>query len=192
MVAPLAPRSALPLAVQAHSSTCSVPVCCPLRPFVESAFLPLQDQPADIRAWVDYHYALGIPRVYLFDNNSTPPLSSALQDHIDDGIVQCELPSHQMSGLYQYVLIQDPKLQAMLSPCPSGLLTVCPFGWRLVAKVCPSHALGGMARAFRLSHGWSPSRPQQLDLTPPDFVPTSCCPCLECQEAAPFWAPTGS
>ena len=122
-VAPLAPRSALSLAFA--DSGCSVPVCCPLRPFGRSAFLPLQDQPADIRAWVDYHYALGLPRVYLFDNNSTPPLSSALQDHIDDGIVQCELAPHQLSGLRQHVL-QDTKLQAML---PCGWAADCVPSW---------------------------------------------------------------
>ena len=111
LVAPLAPRSALSLAVQTPAAVSLFAALCALSQICLS--LPLQDQPADIRAWVDYHYALGIPRVYLFDNNSTPPLSSALQDHIDDGIVQCELAPHQFSGLHQHVL-QDAKLQAML------------------------------------------------------------------------------
>ena len=76
---------------------------------------------------MDYHYALGIPRVYLFDNNSTPPLSSALQDHIDDGIVQCELAPHHLSGLHQHVL-QDPWLQAMF-PCGLPIWADCVPSW---------------------------------------------------------------
>lgn len=132
MVAPPAQRPA----VQLQSLFAALCTLC------RSAFLPLQDQPADIRAWVDYHYALGIPRVYLFDNNSTIPLSSALQDHIDDGIVQCELPRTTGWGCtsmsYRAPYPGEPPLWiGTWADCvPSGAF----WGQCLVAKVCPSHA----------------------------------------------------
>lgn len=44
----------------------------------------------DVAEWVEYHYRIGVDRVYVFDNGSKPPLKPALQSLIDNGIVHYE------------------------------------------------------------------------------------------------------
>lgn len=46
-----------------------------------------KDQNRDIAEWVYYHHWLGCENIYVYDNNSTTPLSHELHDWIRSGAV---------------------------------------------------------------------------------------------------------
>eukprot|EP00891_Asterochloris_glomerata_P008705 jgi/Astpho2/8705/Aster-05272 len=78
----------------------------------------VKDQPLDISFWLHYHFHMGVSKFYLYDNNSTPPMSNVLQDEIDDGIVQYNwfdawaTQPHQNAQMYVYDrCIQKHKLK---------------------------------------------------------------------------------
>ncbi|KAG2495430.1 hypothetical protein HYH03_006377 [Edaphochlamys debaryana] len=41
-----------------------------------------------VKEWVDYHKCLGFSRIYVYDHNSTVPLSEPLMEHMDSGFVE--------------------------------------------------------------------------------------------------------
>ena len=47
-----------------------------------------KDQHADIDEWVVHHAKLGAGRIYVYDDNSDPPMRDQLQKHIQSGLVQ--------------------------------------------------------------------------------------------------------
>jgi Glycosyltransferase family 92 len=51
--------------------------------------LVVKDQNEDLREWVDYHYAMGASRFYVYDDGGTgpTPASDVLQDLIEKGVV---------------------------------------------------------------------------------------------------------
>ena len=48
----------------------------------------MRDQHADIREWLHYHSALGVSKFYVFDNNSSSPMLSQLEDFVIGGVVE--------------------------------------------------------------------------------------------------------
>lgn len=57
---------------------------------VQSARLPAcpaADEHASIREWVAYHHSIGVARIYLYDDGSTPPLWGVLDDFIQSGVL---------------------------------------------------------------------------------------------------------
>lgn len=47
----------------------------------------VKDQRLDIREWVEYHNYIGVKRIYIWDNGSSPPLVQMLEDYINKGLV---------------------------------------------------------------------------------------------------------
>lgn len=45
----------------------------------------MKDEHLDIREWLAYHQAIGIDKVYLFDNGSKPPLIHTILDYVNSG-----------------------------------------------------------------------------------------------------------
>ncbi len=63
-----------------HSTTSSVqPV---------ALCLSVRQQHADIVEWVLWHKYIGVDKIYIFDENSTPPMHDILQPYIDIGLVE--------------------------------------------------------------------------------------------------------
>ncbi len=56
---------------------------------VEEAYLVVclgvKDQNEDLREWIEYHWSIGVGKFYIFDDNSTVPAASGLQDLIQEG-----------------------------------------------------------------------------------------------------------
>ena len=48
----------------------------------------MRDQHADIREWLHHHAALGVSKFYVFDNNSSSPMLSQLEDFVLGGFVE--------------------------------------------------------------------------------------------------------
>ena len=48
----------------------------------------MRDQHADIREWLHHHAALGVSKFYVFDNNSSSPMLSQLEDFVLGGVVE--------------------------------------------------------------------------------------------------------
>ena len=47
--------------------------------------LGMKDQNEDLCEWIEYHRSIGVGKFYVFDDNSTVPAASALQDLIQEG-----------------------------------------------------------------------------------------------------------
>jgi hypothetical protein len=47
--------------------------------------LVVKDQNEDIREWVKHHVQLGVGKVYVFDDNSSTPAVTMMEDFIDSG-----------------------------------------------------------------------------------------------------------
>ena len=47
--------------------------------------LGVKDQNEDLREWIEYHRYIGVGKFYVFDDNSTVPAASTLQDLIQEG-----------------------------------------------------------------------------------------------------------
>ena len=54
----------------------------------QAVCLVVRDQHADIREWLQYHSALGVSKFYVFDNNSSSPMLSLLEDFVTGGVVE--------------------------------------------------------------------------------------------------------
>ncbi len=48
----------------------------------------LQNQAIDLQFWAEWHRSMGVSRIYLWDHDSSVPMSPAVQDLIDDGYIQ--------------------------------------------------------------------------------------------------------
>ena len=55
---------------------------------VQAVCLVVRDQHVDIREWLHHHAALGVSKFYVFDNNSSSPMLSQLEDLARRGIVE--------------------------------------------------------------------------------------------------------
>lgn len=44
-----------------------------------------RDQHDDLLEWVEHHLSMGVRRIYLYDDKSTPPLLARLLDHVKVG-----------------------------------------------------------------------------------------------------------
>ena len=57
----------------------------------EDAYLAMcavvKDQSEDVREWLDWQLALGVGRIYFFDNNSSAPMLSQMSDLVASGRV---------------------------------------------------------------------------------------------------------
>ena len=47
----------------------------------------VKDQNEDVREWLDWHLALGVGRIYFFDNNSRAPMLAQMSDLVASGRV---------------------------------------------------------------------------------------------------------
>lgn len=47
----------------------------------------VKDQHKDVREWLDWNLALGVGRIYLFDNNSSAPMLPHMADLVAAGSV---------------------------------------------------------------------------------------------------------
>lgn len=50
----------------------------------------VKDEELNIPHWVDYHFAIGFDRIYIFDNNSKTSVKKQLSDYIKQGIVEVQ------------------------------------------------------------------------------------------------------
>jgi hypothetical protein len=62
-----------------------------------------KDEHAYIREWVDHHLAVGAEKIIVYDNESDPPLNTALREHIEHGLVDI----HAMPGQARQLLAYD-------------------------------------------------------------------------------------
>ena len=68
-----------------------------------------KDQNEDVKEWVDYHLALGITKIYFFDNNSTVPIRETLAQyhgavHYEDVATQEAAPLNPQLFVYRKCL----------------------------------------------------------------------------------------
>jgi hypothetical protein len=59
-----------------------------------------KDEHAYIREWVDHHLAVGAEKIIIYDNESDPPLNTALREHIEHGLVDI----HAIPGQARQIL----------------------------------------------------------------------------------------
>ena len=64
-----------------------------------------KDQHADINEWVVHHEKLGAGKIYIYDDNSDPPMRDELQTHIQSGLVV-----YHFIGLDNHTTIDRPQL----------------------------------------------------------------------------------
>lgn len=55
-----------------------------------------KDQHADINEWVVHHEKLGAGRIYVYDDNSDPPMRDELESHIQSGLVKYHFIEHDV------------------------------------------------------------------------------------------------
>lgn len=63
------------------------------KPRIESILamcLIVKNDELDILEWIEYHNRLGCSKFYIFDHNSTIPMRSVIESHIESGLVRYE------------------------------------------------------------------------------------------------------
>eukprot|EP00891_Asterochloris_glomerata_P005717 jgi/Astpho2/5717/e_gw1.00079.119.1_t len=56
--------------------------------------LAAKDQHLDLREWLDHHLALGVSKIYLFDDHSDPPMLPAVTSYVEAGLVNYHYVQH--------------------------------------------------------------------------------------------------
>lgn len=64
-----------------------------------------KDQHDDIEEWLEYHQQLGAGKIYVFDDNSSPPMLTQLIDYIKSGLVE-----YHFIGKSNHTSIPKPQL----------------------------------------------------------------------------------
>ena len=81
--------------------------------------LGVKDQHLDLREWIEYHQRLGVGKFYIFDDNSSVPVSEELQDLIKEGwpLLKSGLCSNGLTTCMLDLQQPQPELCLQVAQC---------------------------------------------------------------------------